>query len=354
MKDILLVDDERPFLLSLKDGLTSHNSELNVILATSVREALSILKIMNVDLLVTDLKLPEADGFQLMASVSRTHPRLPVIVMTAFGTPEIEAKLSQMSAMHYLEKPLDFDELTQTIESALSSESNSFIRGITLSTFLQLVHMERKTCSLKIKTKERTGYLFLKQGELFDAQTNEQVGESAALEILSWDDTEIEMDSTCRRTEKVISSSLEFMLMEAFRIKDELATVPFEAEMTSPENIYREQASTDFLFELLSQSADIRNFALFDETDFLLHQQDSSGLLTRFDTKPYFKMCQDLEQNLTAGSLRFVQFTTESKRRHLIFRHDHHHIAVTLAQGAKADKVLDEIAVAHHASVSYQ
>ena len=153
MKDILLVDDEHPFLLSLKDGLSAYNPELNVILATTVREALNILKIMNVDLLVTDLKLPEADGFQLMAAVSRTHPHLPVIVMTAFGTPEIEARLSQMSAMHYLEKPLDFDELTQTIESALSSESHSFIRGITLATFLQLVHMERKTCTLKNSSK---------------------------------------------------------------------------------------------------------------------------------------------------------------------------------------------------------
>jgi DNA-binding response OmpR family regulator len=349
MKDILLVDDELPFLLSLKDGLSAYSAEFNVILASTVREALNILKIMDVDLLVTDLKLPEADGFQLMASVSKTHPHLPVIVMTAFGTPEIEARLSQMSGMHYLEKPLDFDELTQTIESALASESNSFIRGITLATFLQLVHMERKTCTLKIRTKERIGYLFLKQGELLDAQTSEQMGEAAGLDILSWDDTEIEMDNRCRRTKTVITSSLEFLLMEAFRIKDE-RTTPYESEKIAVETTPDEQETEDLLLDLLTRSPDIRDLAIFDNTNFLEHQQGSSTLLPRLDAGAYFALCDELEQVFNAGTLKFLQFTTESKRRHLLFLHNHNRIAVTLEQGARAEKVLGEIASARHAT----
>ncbi len=351
MKEILLVDDELPFLLSLKDGLSAYNSELNVTLSTSVREALNILKIIDIDLLVTDLKLPEVDGFQLMASVSKTHPHLPVIVMTAFGTPEIETRLSQMSGIHYLEKPLDFDELTQTIESALSSESNSFIRGITLATFLQLIHMERKTCTLKIRTNERIGYLYLNHGELLDAKTGEQSGESAALDILSWDDTEIEMDNNCRRTEKTISSSLEFMLMEAFRIKDELITPSYTTGEKATADTDIEQETSELLFNLLSQSPDIREFAIFDETNFLEHQQGGSGFLARIDVGLYFELCDKLKQNFNAGRPRFLQFTTESKRRHLLFRHNHNRIAITLAQGARAEKILDEIAIAHHATV---
>jgi DNA-binding response OmpR family regulator len=347
MKDILLVDDELPFLLSLKDGLSAYSSEYNVILATTVREALNILKSMAIDLLVTDLKLPEADGFKLLASVSRTHPHLPVIVMTAFGTPEIEARLSQMNAMHYLEKPLDFDELVQNIESALASESNSFIRGITLATFLQLVHMERKTCTLKIRTNKQTGYLFLILGELFDAKTADQIGESAALNILSWDNTEIEMDNSCRKTEKNIVSSLEFLLMEAFRIKDENGPV-CDSGFTDDLSHIRENDFSERLFTLLKESPEINEFAVFDETNFLEKQQGTSGNLPLLNLVSYFKLCDELKQNCNAGFLRFLQFTTNSKRRHLLFRMNHHCLAITLAQGARAEKVFAEITAAGH------
>ncbi len=353
MKDILLVDDEHPFLLSLKDGLTAYSPEFNVILATTVQEALNILKIMDVDLLVTDLKLPGADGFQLLASASRTHPHLPVIVMTAFGTPEIEARLSQMNAMHYLEKPLDFDELTQTIESALSSESLSFIRGITLSTFLQLVHMEKKTCSLKIRNQERTGYLFLKNGELLDAQTGEKTGETAALDIMSWDDTEIEMDNICRRDNSEISSSLEFLLMEAFRIKDEHKIGIINNEEIRSASTQDKINSIELLRDLLSKTPEIKAFALFDETSFLEYQHGTSELLTRLDIGSYLNLCAELGQSLNGGAMRYLQFTTDSKRRHLLFRHDKHSIAISLAQGARTDKVMHEISVASQASIPF-
>ena len=164
MKNILLVDDERSFLLSLKDGLMACGGAFNVVLAGNGREALQSLKSQPIDLLVTDLKLPVVDGFQLLAYVSRHYPSLPVIVMTAFGTPDIEERLARMNALHYLEKPLDFDALAGTIESALATGARSYIRGITLATFLQLVRMEQKTCSLKIRSGKKTGYLFIRQG----------------------------------------------------------------------------------------------------------------------------------------------------------------------------------------------
>ena len=107
MKKILIVDDERPFLESLQDGIATYSDQLNVICANNGQEALAVLKKEKIDLLVTDLHMPVMDGFELLAHVSKQDPYLPVIVMTAFGTPEIEEKIANMMAFHYLEKPLD-------------------------------------------------------------------------------------------------------------------------------------------------------------------------------------------------------------------------------------------------------
>ena len=131
MKRVLIVDDEKSFLLSLKDGLSVHSDKFQVVTAENGREAVSVLQAMPVDLLVTDLKLPEMDGFELLAWVSREQKNLPVIVMTAFGTAAIEARLAKIGTLQYLEKPLDLNMLQESILNGLNTDEISYIHGIT-------------------------------------------------------------------------------------------------------------------------------------------------------------------------------------------------------------------------------
>ncbi|RME34951.1 MAG: response regulator, partial [Deltaproteobacteria bacterium] len=273
MKRILLVDDELPFLKSLKDGLLAMRKDLDLHLAGDGQEAVQHLRQHPFDLLVTDLKLPVMDGFQLLAHVSRHYPNLPVIVMTAFGTPEIEERLSRYSGLHYLEKPLDIDHFAKTIEQALKTEGRSYIQGISLPTFLQLVVMEKKTCTLKVTCDNRSGYLFIRGGELVDALADDQEGESAALDIITWPETVIEMDPVCRRQTKSVKSSLEFLLMEAFRLQDE-ANKPPEADPSSdrptpPLRNDQQPALLDQLENRLKNLQEIQEYAIFDRQNFL-------------------------------------------------------------------------------------
>lgn len=348
MKTILVVDDERPFLLSLKDGLLSFSDSYNVILANDGRQALQLLEDQSVDLLVTDLQMPIMDGFQLLARVSRTYPQLPVIVMTAFGTPEIEKRLAQVNALHLLEKPLDFDLLAETIELALGQEKHSYIRGITLATFLQLVHMEQKSCTLKVRSQDRLGYLFINQGELIDAQTSTNTGEPAAMEIVAWDDAEIEMDSICRRTDKQIHATVEFILMEAFRIKDEaaheqeLAGVTQNAEApgqppTAP------MPTDDQLLKQLQNNRSIREYAIFDNANFLEHQSEEPCALAKLDPAYFLAVSKELGQLLEAGPLRYMLFTTSRKERHLILQSEQRRVVVTLKEGGKPAEVINQL-----------
>ncbi len=222
VKNILVVDDEEPFLLSLSDGLSAYYDDFNVLTALNGKEAVKVLNTTKVDLIVTDLKMPVMDGFELLAYMSRNCPDIPVIVMTAYGTPETERWLKNLSITRYLEKPLDFNVLADNIFDALASSfSQDHIRGISLVSFLQLIEMDKKTCTIAVKSRGRVGCLYFAKGELMDAEVGVLKGEAAALDIVTWENAEIEIQYICKVKKKSIGAQLAEILMEGFRIKDE-------------------------------------------------------------------------------------------------------------------------------------
>jgi predicted regulator of Ras-like GTPase activity (Roadblock/LC7/MglB family)/CheY-like chemotaxis protein len=221
LKNVLIVDDEKYFLMSLVDGLSQHANTFTTLTAENGRAAIDVLGSTSVDLVVTDLNMPEVDGFGLLAYMSKFHPGVPVIVMTAFSTPEIKRRLAEFGSLRILEKPLEFSDLVDSIHAELTSKSESYVRGITLPAFLQLLEMERKTCTLRIHSKGRVGFLCFREGLLLEADNGSGRGDAAALDIVSWDETEIELSSVCKIKESRINGSLGYLMMEGLRLKDE-------------------------------------------------------------------------------------------------------------------------------------
>ncbi len=219
-KTVLIVDDEDLFLRTVADGFTSHADKVNVLTAPNGRAAKEILESCEVDLVVTDLKMPEMDGFQLIAHMSRVCPDVPVIVMTAFGTPEIEERLQSTGVAQHLDKPLDFQQLEARVYEVLTASASGHLQGITLPTFLQMIQADRKTCTLRVKSNGKSGLLHFKNGELFDAEMGTLAGDQAAQAIVCWDAPEIEILAGRARAKRV-HMQLAGLLLEAFRQKDE-------------------------------------------------------------------------------------------------------------------------------------
>ncbi len=120
LREVLIVDDEEPLLLSIADGLSIYRKFFNLQTATNGADAVKVLKSSPViDLVVTDLSMPKMDGFELLAYINRNYPRIPVILMTAFGTPKIEEIVNNMGLFRYLEKPLDINVIAENIFAAL-------------------------------------------------------------------------------------------------------------------------------------------------------------------------------------------------------------------------------------------
>jgi len=110
---ILVVDDDKVSLLLFQKHLQRQGHE--TICATGSMEALAILKTQMVDLVISDLVMPEMDGIQLMQAIKKQHPLLQFIFYTARGSIESAVSAIRQGALDYLEKPFD----TQTFETVV-------------------------------------------------------------------------------------------------------------------------------------------------------------------------------------------------------------------------------------------
>jgi two-component system response regulator AtoC len=114
---LLLVDDDEVFLRPLHRTLEIKGYE--VLPVHSAEEALEKLKSEDVDLVLTDRRLPGMDGVELVRRVKGDHPDLAMVVMTAFGTIESAVEAMRLGAEDYLVKPFEVAEMLLVIRRAI-------------------------------------------------------------------------------------------------------------------------------------------------------------------------------------------------------------------------------------------
>lgn len=223
MTRVLIVDDDKAFLESLIDGMEQYTEDTTYESANNGRQALDILGEKAIDVLVTDLKMPKFDGFELIARVVKDYPDIPCIVMTAYGTPEIERAFDEYS-IAYIEKPIDIDQLHKLIvKAAETAGREGQLKGISLASFLQMVEMEQKTCRIDVHSSiwGETGILRFAKGKLFDAELGDKAPLEAALTILAWQDCQITVRKQRPVFKRKIQRPMMELQMEAARLADE-------------------------------------------------------------------------------------------------------------------------------------
>jgi CheY-like chemotaxis protein/predicted regulator of Ras-like GTPase activity (Roadblock/LC7/MglB family) len=225
MKYVLIVDDEERLLLTMQAGFAPFKDRFEIITARNGREASEILAATRIDLVVTDLKMPEMDGFDLLAFLKNNFPEIPAIVMTAFATPDIETRLEKTGMIQMLEKPVDFEELTQLITRQLEENpTGGVLTGISLQSFLQLIEMEQNTCLMEVSSPEskKQGLLYFNKGVLFDAVYDQLRAEEAVYAMVAVDDVKISFRPLpSKKMKRHIKANLMTLIMEGVRRKDE-------------------------------------------------------------------------------------------------------------------------------------
>ncbi len=267
MKNVLIVDDEKEFILSLIEGLGAYKDQFDVLAAENGKQAVEVLESKHIDLVVTDLKMPEMDGFELLEYLNANFHSMPVIVMTVFGTPEIEERLKATGTFKLLDKPISIEELEQCITKILDfTTKEGVVSGISVENFLQMIEMEQKTCLLEIIREDRKkGGFYFKEGALYDAFTGDLKGEEAAIEIIIWENVDIKFKKIPKKKfRRRINKEIMSLVMEAMKSKDEVSQADEMTEFEedddlklSKEDLVLEEPDID---EKLNNFIDISGF----------------------------------------------------------------------------------------------
>jgi DNA-binding NtrC family response regulator len=118
---ILIVDDNQDFLSSLTQRL--EDADNIVYPFASVSGATSFLESHTVDLVITDLKMPDGDGISLFNDLHKRYPDLPVIMVSAYATDDILEKIKKSGISKFLSKPLNFKEIETVVAKCKSRTS---------------------------------------------------------------------------------------------------------------------------------------------------------------------------------------------------------------------------------------
>ncbi len=150
---ILLVDDDPALLQALPLTVSLRMSNVEVHTAASATEALTRLQQHPYDAIVSDIKMPGMDGFDLLAIASRQYPDIPVLLITGHGEHDLAIRALRGGAYDYILKPIDRDDLVASLYRALHT------RRLQQKLQAQQRTLERYALDLERLVEQRTGEL---------------------------------------------------------------------------------------------------------------------------------------------------------------------------------------------------
>ena len=127
---ILLVDDEKQFVDTLAERLAMRGFSARV--AYDGPQALKAVE-EPTDVIVLDLRMPGMDGFEVLRSVEKSNPQVQVIILTGHGGDAEEQTAYRMGAYNFLKKPMDIDELLNSIRMAYRDKVENAMVAVSLA-----------------------------------------------------------------------------------------------------------------------------------------------------------------------------------------------------------------------------
>lgn len=228
-KKILILDDETQFLELCQELLSTLPAQPEVRTASSGAHAIALLEAEPYSLLLTDLRMPNMDGFQVLAIVRRRFPALRTVVMSGVTEDEYRNRAYAMGIDLYLEKPKtaqDIKMFVDCVESLLVREDAGGFRGVQHKTITDIVQMEslsQSSVTLKFTNGPFVGKIWLVNGDLMDAEVGELTGEDAFKKIISWKAGTFESLPGDPTHERRIMNSVQGLLLDSAQMLDEIA-----------------------------------------------------------------------------------------------------------------------------------
>ena len=223
-KRVLVVDDEDDLTWSISKHLAKDKDKYDLICVNSGKKALEVLSQLPVQLVISDIRMPEISGLDLLVKIKDFYPLTKVIIMTAYGSSEVHEEANARGCFKYIEKPFEINELRKLILEGIE-EKKGFRGTITdfhLSDLIQMNCLGRMTSALYVTRDENKGCIYFHEGNVVHAECEDLEGENALYEMLTWEGGSFSSERGKTAPKETIIKGWQSLLLEGMRRVDEL------------------------------------------------------------------------------------------------------------------------------------
>jgi CheY-like chemotaxis protein len=267
---VLIVDDEETLTWSMTKTLAKDQGKYELVIANTGSEALTLLKQDPIDVVVTDIKMPDINGLELLSMIRKQYPSTKVIIMTAYGSPEVHKEATRRGSYFYLEKPFEISDLRTLIIKALEEKRGGFVGQVVdlqLVDIIQMGCLGRFTMSLSVSKNNEEGVIYFKNGEIAHAEVGDLEGKEALFAMLEWDEGRFDSQMGISPPKETITDRWEHLLLEGTRRLDEIgateerdSTVLLQEVEKAFEDLDKEATRKELLERLLKLLSSIDGF----------------------------------------------------------------------------------------------
>jgi len=196
-KKVLIAEDEEDISWAVSRCLVKSNFNFNVECVNNGDDAYELLQQEPFDLLISDVRMPKRDGFQLTRDALALLPDIKIIVMTAYSSPDVVNKIGALNGISLVEKPFELEQLKQLVFDTLNLSEDQEYR-VTNSDIRAIVSRNcsrRKNMSLFVSGDEKNGAIYLEDGKVVHAVCGRLTGEVALKNILNWNNGKLSVGS---------------------------------------------------------------------------------------------------------------------------------------------------------------
>ncbi len=215
---VLVVEPDTLLREILVAGLGLGDRRLRVVAVAQPEGAMRVLETNDVNLVITELVFPAGlpDGDAYLDQLRSMAPRVPILAFSAERASIVRLR-SRVDAL--LRKPAEMDDLLRTVQALLRRRRESVVRGLALETFLQMVQLERKSCTVTASVRGRQGRVWLRAGRVIEVEAEGLRGKEALFLLLTWIAPVLSVIDVCD-TPGSMDAAVQELLLEHFVNED--------------------------------------------------------------------------------------------------------------------------------------
>jgi len=354
-RKVLVVDDEETLTWSMTKTLAKDKGKYELIIANTGTDALHVLEKGPVDVVVTDIRMPDINGLDLLSRIREQYPSTKVIIMTAYGSPEVHKEATRRGSYYYLEKPFEISDVRTLILKALEEKRGGFVGQVVdlqLVDVIQMACLGRFTMSLAVSKGDEGGLIYFHNGEIAHAEIGDMEGKEALYTMLDWNEGRFNSQMGISPPKKTIDDRWEHLLLEGMRRRDETtaaeerdSTVLLHEVEQAFEDLDKQAAIKELLERLLRILTSIDGFqkGVWVDTQGNIFTIDDQAFTESEISIPLlmFTVASRLGDNL--GNAQPVRVTLGKKNNQItVMKYDHLFLMVVLKGKTTADEFFSE------------